>query len=78
MRHGQITPLERNMLLYIGMFRNENGYPPTLREIAAGAGLRSASSVQPHLKQLEEAGIIKRDRYKSRTIAVSAAGRSLL
>ena len=27
MRHGQITPLERNMLLYIGMFRNENGYP---------------------------------------------------
>lgn len=78
MRQGQITLLEREILLYISSFRKRKGYPPTFREIADAVGLKSASSVQLHLEQMERAGFIKRDRYKSRTIAVSAAGRSLL
>ncbi len=70
MRHGQITLLERDILLYIGTFRNENGYPPTVREIGEAVGLRSASSVQMHLTQMEAAGIIKRTRNKSRALAM--------
>ena len=72
MKHGQITALERDILLYIGTFRNENGYSPTVREIGEAVGLRSASSVQMHLVQMEAAGIIKRNRNKSRALVMQA------
>lgn len=78
MRCGQVTLVERDILLYIGTFRNENGYPPTVREIAEAVGLKSASTVQMHLNDLEGAGIIKRDRYRSRTLVINTAGRSIL
>ena len=78
MRRGKVTLVERDILLYIGTFRNENGYPPTVREIAEAVGLRSASSVQMHLNDLEGAGIIKRDRNRSRALVIkTAAGRSI-
>ena len=44
------------------------GYPPSIREICSEVGLKSTSSVQYHLKKLEEDGLIKRVRSKSRSI----------
>ena len=35
-------------------------YPPTVREIAAGVGLSSSSTVHSHLIKLEEQGYILR------------------
>lgn len=45
------------------------GIPPTIREICKEVGLKSTSSVQYHLKKLEEDGLIIRDKSKSRSIA---------
>ena len=69
MRNGRKAALERDILLFIGTYRNENGFSPTIREIGEAVGLRSSSSVQMHLKQMEEAGTIKRRRNMPRTVA---------
>lgn len=46
------------------------GYPPTVREICQGLGLRSSSTVHAHLSQLEKKGYIRRDPTKPRAIEV--------
>ena len=47
-----------------------NGYPPSIREIVEAAGLSSSASVQYQLKALEEAGFIRRDASLGRAIEV--------
>ena len=47
-----------------------NGYPPSIREIGEAAGLSSSASVQYQLKALEEAGFIRRDAILGRAIEV--------
>ena len=50
-RHKQIRD-------YIVQYTISHGWPPSVREIGEGVGLESTSSVQLHLKQMEDAGII--------------------
>jgi len=52
--------------------RLEDGYPPTVREIAAAVGLRSTASVHFNLKVLEEAGYITRDNGLNRGIHIES------
>ena len=50
------------------------GDSPTRREIAAGVGLASVSTVHPHLNALERAGRIRRPkRGKARMIEIPGA-----
>ncbi len=44
------------------------GVPPTVREICAGTGLRSTSTVHAHLKTLERLGYITREAGLNRSI----------
>lgn len=44
------------------------GYPPSVREICDGVGLRSTSTVHGHLARLEKKGYIRRDPTKPRAI----------
>ncbi|WP_312288091.1 transcriptional repressor LexA [Terrisporobacter sp.] len=46
------------------------GYPPSVREICDGVGLRSTSTVHSHLNVLEELGYIRRDPTKPRAIEI--------
>ena len=46
------------------------GVPPTVREICAGTGLRSTSTVHAHLKTLERLGYISREAGLNRSIRV--------
>ncbi|MBR2834483.1 MAG: transcriptional repressor LexA [Coriobacteriales bacterium] len=46
------------------------GYPPSVREIAAELGLKSPSTVQTHLNALEDKGLIRRDVSKSRALEI--------
>ena len=46
-RHRQIRD-------YIVQYTISHGWPPSVREIGEGVGLESTSSVQLHLKQMEE------------------------
>ncbi len=59
-----------NILAFIKSYKEENGYAPTLREIAKACAIKSPSVVQFHLDRLELAGAIVRGRDKSRGIAL--------
>ena len=48
------------------------GYPPSLREIGAGVGLTSPSSVKHQMDKLERLGLLRRDPNRPRAIEVVA------
>ncbi len=57
-----LSERRRTILSFIQRFSRENGYPPTVREIAEAAGISSTSVVNYHLNVLQEEGYIIRDR----------------
>ncbi|MBQ9517097.1 MAG: transcriptional repressor LexA [Eubacterium sp.] len=60
---------------YIRDTIDEKGVAPSVREICAAVGVKSTSTVQYHIKALEEAGYIHRgDANQKRTLTIS--GRS--
>lgn len=50
--------------------QQKNGYPPTVREICDGVGLRSPASVHRYLKMLTDRGFLVSDPNKKRAYAV--------
>ncbi|MBG9980091.1 transcriptional repressor LexA [Facklamia sp. DSM 111018] len=74
----KITTKQLNVLESIYQLLQENGYPPTVREIGSRAGLSSPSTVHGHLDRLEERGFIDRDPSKTRTIEISHLGLKML
>ncbi len=71
-----ISDKQRRILNVVGEYIDENGYPPSMREICSAAGISSTSVVSYNLDRLEEAGYIVRDREVSRglRLAESAEG----
>ena len=55
---------------FIISYIQENGYPPTVREIAEGIGVTSTATVCNHLTKLECGGWIKTKLSSSRAIKV--------
>lgn len=66
-----LTAKQQRIYDYILDYTADNGYPPSVREIAAAVGLKSPSTVHFHLKALEEAGVINRGTGKTRAITAS-------
>ena len=48
----------------------EQGYPPTVREIAEAVGLASTSAVHHHLTKLEREGRLQKDATRSRALTL--------
>ncbi|MCB1164094.1 MAG: transcriptional repressor LexA [Candidatus Krumholzibacteriia bacterium] len=69
-----LTDRQRSVLDFLRQFLRENGYPPTIREIAAHFDMRSPRGVQDHLKALERKGYIRRAKERSRGIEVLKLG----
>lgn len=65
-----LSPRQVKILTAIQEGIQNNGYPPSIREIGAEAGLTSSASVQYQLKALEEAGFIRRSASLGRAIEV--------
>ena len=63
-----LTPRQVKILTAIQEGIQNNGYPPSVREIGVAAGLNSSASVQYQLKALEEAGFIRRDGSLGRAL----------
>ncbi|HXE63155.1 MAG TPA: hypothetical protein VN519_06415 [Bryobacteraceae bacterium] len=66
-----IPPLstrQRQILTTIQAFRDQHGYPPTVREIAQHVGLRSSSTVQTHLRTLQRIGMLTDGKKLGRAI----------
>lgn len=56
---------------FIVAYITQNGYSPSIREIAKGTDLHSTSSIYNHLHLLETMGKIKMEPNKIRTIQVT-------
>ena len=64
---------QQQILDFVGSYTDENGYPPTVREIAAAVGLRSPSTVHSHIKKLIEQGYLDKAGRKTRTVSVKGS-----
>ena len=69
--------IKQNILDYVSVFEDENGYSPTVRELCSALGVKSTSSMHTYLKQLIEDGEIEMSQGRSRTIKI-LKGLSLL
>ena len=58
---AKLKSRQRQIYEYIVSFTEENGYPPSVREIGEAVDLKSPSTVHFHMKHLEEAGIDVKD-----------------
>ena len=58
------------ILAFLRAFTDENGYPPTVREIMQAVGLKSTATVHYHLSELDRAGEISVSGSKNRAISV--------
>lgn len=65
-----LTERQKRILEFITRFIDENGFPPTVREIGRACGMRSSSSVHGQLQKLEQMGYIKKNSAQSRAITV--------
>ncbi|OQA13040.1 MAG: LexA repressor [Chloroflexi bacterium ADurb.Bin360] len=61
------------ILQFLETYNQENGYPPTVREIGKELGIESTSLISFYLAQLEKQGRISRDPAISRGIRVTQA-----
>ena len=58
------------ILDFVNAFVQENGYAPSIREIGAAVGLSSTASVNYHLQQLQEKGLLVAPGGKGRKRAI--------
>ena len=65
-----LTLRQKKILETIQRSVNENGYPPSMREIGDTVGLASLSSVTHQLSQLEKLGYLRRDPKRPRAMEV--------
>src|SRR5690242_18791600 len=71
-----LTERQEKILSFIKKTIQEQGYPPTIREIGEHFGIRSTNGVNDHLKALERKGYLLRGELKSRALSVIDGGRA--
>lgn len=66
MPETKLSARQEAILTFIRRFIEENGYPPTIRQIGSACGISSTSVVNYNLNKLESEGLLVRDREVSR------------
>ena len=66
-----LSPKQERIIKFVTEFLHDRGYPPTIRDIAAGCGISSTSVVAYNLDKLEQAGYIRRHSDISRGIELN-------
>ncbi len=64
------TDKQKKILEFLNSYFEENGYPPSVREICAAVGLKSTATVSYHLNELKRQGRIQGDSSKKRAISL--------
>jgi len=70
----QMSKMQQRIYDYISQAIEEQGYPPSVREICEAVGLKSPSTVHFHLKHMAEAGYISKNAGKGRAITLESIG----
>lgn len=66
----KLTDRQKDVLSFIQQFRDQVGYPPTLREIAKKFGIASTFGVKRHLDALSRKGYLNVESSTSRGITI--------
>ncbi len=66
----ELTKKQKDVLNFIKDFVDDNGYPPSVREICIGIGVKSTSTVHGYLTRLERNGYITRESTRTRSIVL--------
>ena len=66
-----LSKMQQAIYDFIARTLEEQGYPPSVREIGEAVGLKSPSTVHFHLKHMEELGVIQKGSGKGRAIALT-------
>ncbi|MBI4471620.1 MAG: transcriptional repressor LexA [Acidobacteria bacterium] len=69
-----LTEKQQAILDFINKYVDENGFPPSVREIGRNFGIYPAT-VQDHISALERKGFLQKKRFQSRTLSVPASSR---
>jgi repressor LexA len=72
----RLSERQQRILEFLGEYIDDNGYPPSIREIGAAAGISSTSVVSYNLRRLEERGYISRDKEVSRGLKLASAAQA--
>lgn len=65
---AQLTSRQREIVLFIGRFKRDNGVAPTRKEIAAAFGFKSDNAAQCHLVLLAKKGFVRLHANRHRCI----------
>ena len=63
-----------NVLDYINRYIEENGFPPTVRDIGRDLGIKSTATVYDYLNRLKDMGMLQKADNKKRAVAVKGGG----
>jgi repressor LexA len=69
----KMTRKQQEIYEYIAEYIAQHSYPPSVREICDGVGLRSPSTVHFHLQNMEEKGFLAKDG-KARALTLAQTG----
>jgi repressor LexA len=69
-----VTRRQKEVLDFLEVFVQRNGYSPSFEEIARGMSLKSLATVHKHITNLEKKGLLDRVRNRSRSIDVLPPG----
>ena len=67
----RLSERQQKILAFLSDYLEENGYPPSIREIGAAAGISSTSVVSYNLRRLEQDGYISRQADVSRGLRLT-------
>jgi repressor LexA len=69
----ELTENQRQVLEAIKRYRDEHGFPPTVKDLAEGIG-KPISTTYGYLERLERAGAIRRIHSSARAIEILEEG----
>jgi repressor LexA len=68
---AQLTPRQRDVLLWIAEHIERHGYSPTIREGQAAFGFKSPHEFWLHVAALERKGFVRCDRKRARSLRLT-------
>ncbi|NLL12605.1 MAG: transcriptional repressor LexA [Fibrobacter sp.] len=68
----ELTSEQKRVYSFIIRYRQQTGFPPTVREIAQGLGYKSPNNVRQHLRLIEQKGFIRLLAGKARGIEITS------
>ena len=75
-QRSELTARQKQVLQFLTSFLDDNGYPPSLREIASYLQVSGTLPVSKHLDALEKKGFIRRDAVSRGIVLTTSSSRS--